>query len=78
MDDGAESSKLCSDWKSTAGALDFLCDPKQGIAVDLLLVRYCLVGGATAAIAPASEWCIGGVEPECSDVAVLDVLRPGD
>jgi hypothetical protein len=28
VEEGAESSELCSDWKSTAGALDFFCDPK--------------------------------------------------
>jgi hypothetical protein len=55
VDDGAESSEICSDWKSIVGALDFLCDPKQGIAVALFLVRYYLVGGATAAVALASE-----------------------
>ena len=74
MDDGAESSELCSDWKSTTGVLAFLCDPKQGMAAALLLVRYCLVGGATVAVAPTSE----GVEPESSDAAALDLLRPGD
>ena len=74
MDDGAESSELCNDWKSTTGVLAFLCDPKQGMAAALLLVRYCLVGGATVAVAPTSE----GVEPESSDAAALDLLRPGD
>ena len=72
MDDGAESFELCSDWKSTAGALDFLCNPKQGMAAALLLVRYCLMEGATTAVTPASEWCIGGLELERSDVVALD------
>jgi hypothetical protein len=44
------------------------------MAAALLRVRYCLVGGPTAAVALASEW----VEPESLVATALDLLRPGD
>lgn len=78
MDEGAESSEIYNDWKTTARALNFICNPKHGMVAALLRVRYCLVGGATTAVALASEWCIGGVEPESSVAVALDLLRPGD
>jgi hypothetical protein len=78
VDEGAESSELCSDWKTTAGALNFLCNPKHGMVAVLLRVRYCLVEGATVVVASALEWCIGVVELESSVTVALDLLRPGD
>jgi hypothetical protein len=80
VDDGAESSELCSGWKA-AGALDFLCGPKQVMAAALLLVKYCLLGGATT-VSPSPEMCTrglaGSVKPECLDAATLVLLWPKD
>jgi hypothetical protein len=78
VDEGAQSSELCSDWKTTAGALNFLYNPKHGMTAALLRVRYCLVGWATVVMASTLEWCIGGVEPESSVAVALDLLRPRD
>jgi len=78
VDDEAELSELCSGWKATAGALDFPCGPKQVMAITLLLVKYCLLGGATTAVSPSSEiftrGVVGSVEPKFSGVATLDLL----
>jgi len=81
--DRAESFEPCSGWKATAGALDcFPYGPKQVMTVALLLVKYCLLGGATRIVSPSLEMCTRGVagcvEPECSDAITLVLLRPGD
>ncbi|KAJ6860492.1 hypothetical protein NC651_036781 [Populus alba x Populus x berolinensis] len=40
VEDGAELSELCSDWKDAEGVLG---NPKQELATALLRVRYCLL-----------------------------------
>lgn len=53
------------------------------VAVALLLVKYCLLGGTTTITSPSSEmWTTRGVagclEPQCLDSTTLVLLRLGD